>query len=62
MKPNWYFLITEAIEIGLERGWRVAHKHTDDPDRELIAMSMYSEIINRLTEIIIFEEEVKDSE
>ena len=62
MKPNWYFLLTEAIDMGLERGWHVAHKHTEDPDRELIALSMYSEIINRLTEIAIFEDEVKDDE
>jgi hypothetical protein len=36
MKPKPLPVLEMCIENGIERGWRVAHKHNDTPDEHAI--------------------------
>jgi hypothetical protein len=36
LKVNTYAVLSECIEIGIDRGMSRAYKHTDDPSEEYI--------------------------
>ena len=55
MKPNWYFIITRAIEEGVSIGYNRAHKHIDNPNEDLIKAAINEAVMNSLCEIINFE-------
>lgn len=57
MKVKLYNIISDAIEKGIERGYRQAHKHTDTPDETYIKDRIHSEILNELCEYLDFEDE-----
>ena len=36
MKPKEYPILEQAIQVGVLRGWRRAHKHVDEPEPSAI--------------------------
>jgi len=54
---NLYQLISDAVERGLEIGWRRAHKHTETPDPQHVQQQQHDEIMNQLSEFVVFNEE-----
>ena len=56
LQVDVYRLVAEAVEIGIEAGWRRAHKHTDSPSQEGVMQEIDREVMNRLCEIFIFPE------
>lgn len=56
MKPNWYAIITDIIDRGIDVGWSRAHKHTDMPDPQVVKEAIYHEITNGLCEAIVFDD------
>ncbi len=60
MKVRVYQVVTRAIEEGISRGWRRAHKHTDNPGVSAIQGSIYDEVLNALHEVIDFDEGEED--
>jgi len=56
MKANFYAIIMEAVERGLEIGWNRALKHTDVPDYQTIIDKQADAIIELLDEKIIWDE------
>jgi hypothetical protein len=55
MKPNWYILITRAVEEGVERGYTRAHKHVDKPDKQLLKDTIIEAVMLEICEIVNFE-------
>lgn len=56
MKANWYAIIGDAVDRGLEHGWRRAYKHTDKPHENEIKNAIADEIMTALSEVIIWDE------
>lgn len=50
MKANEYRLLVRCIEDGVQYGWMRAHKHTDEPDEELIKEQITQAVINEICE------------
>lgn len=57
MKPKWYMLIARAVEEGVLEGMRLAHKHTESPTRDALQDAIEIGVMNKLNEIIHFEED-----
>ena len=57
MKVREYRLMDEAVEAGVARGWRMAHKHVDAPTPEAIQEAMEREVMTEICERFIFEPE-----
>ena len=55
MKPDYYAIISRAIEEGIQFGLNRAYKHTDTPSREEIADALETAILDQLCEFIRFE-------
>lgn len=36
LKVNTYAVLSECVEIGIDRGWNKAYKHTNKPEEEYI--------------------------
>lgn len=51
MRPRIYRLLEEAVEVGVRRGWRLAHKHVENPAeiviQERISDAIMGEILER---------------
>jgi hypothetical protein len=54
MKVKMYNLISECVERGVERGYRRAHKHVDNPDQVSMVDNIHREIMNELSEYFDF--------
>ena len=57
MKVNYRKLIEDCIETGIERGWRRAHKHTENPNPEFIKDMIHDCIMEQFYEYFIFDNE-----
>ena len=55
MKPRFYVLFEDCIEQGLERGYNRAHKHTDNPTKEIMLREMYPAVTAAFHEYFTFE-------
>lgn len=60
MKANEYQLMVQCVEEGYKYGYHRAHKHTDDPTPEQLAMEIQQAIINAMTEWFMFEDQQRD--
>jgi hypothetical protein len=49
MKPKTRVILEMAIEQGVQRGWRLAHKHVENPEEHVIIESVMSEIYEYFT-------------
>ena len=56
LKLNMYNIIGTCVEQGIERGYKHAHKHTDNPDADGIRDHIYEGVMNNLSEVINFDE------
>lgn len=54
IKLRTYNIISEAVNNGVNYGYKRAHKHTDTPDEDSIIGTVYHEVMNSLCEIIDF--------
>ena len=57
IKLNSYAIISEAIERGISAGYRHSHKHTNTPDEDTVKEHIYQDIMNELSEIIVWFED-----
>ena len=55
VRVKTYSLMQNAIEIGVTRGWRRAHKHTDTPDELCICAAIENAILEEIDERFEFD-------
>jgi hypothetical protein len=55
LKPDTYKLLMHCIEVGVEIGWRRAHKHNDEPDEDAIKIAIETAIQNEICEWFEFD-------
>ncbi len=51
-------LLQTKIEIGLEVGWNRAHKHLDDPGKDVILEKQFDAVMLELDETFDFDDEL----
>lgn len=56
MKANMHKILEHVLDVGIELGWRRAHKHTDAPSAELIKNSIEQAIWDELYEWVVFDD------
>jgi hypothetical protein len=56
MKPNYYKIFREAIEIGVGFGYRRAYKHTDEPSEEILKDEIIEAIMIEIHEWVDFDD------
>ena len=57
IKLNSYAIISEAVERGISAGYRHSYKHIDTPDEDMVKEHIYQDIMNELSEIIVWFED-----
>lgn len=57
MTPNWYAILTTAIDTGINYGWNRAHKHTDTPDEADVKEAIYNAVVSELCEVVNFNDD-----
>jgi hypothetical protein len=55
MKPKLHVIFEMAIEQGVARGWRLAHKHVEHPEEHVIIERINDEVMSAITEYFTFE-------
>ena len=60
IRVDVYSLLCDAIERGLERGWRLAHKHNDTPEPASIWQRQYDAILLEVCEYLSFHTNTDD--
>jgi hypothetical protein len=55
MKPKLHVILELAIEQGVARGWRFAHKHVEHPEEHVIIERINDEVMSAITEYFTFE-------
>jgi hypothetical protein len=55
MKPKLHVILEMAIEQGVARGWRLAHKHVEHPEEHVIIECINDEVMSAITEYFTFE-------
>ena len=55
MKPKLHVILELAIEQGVARGWRLAHKHVEHPEEHVIIERINDEVMSAITEYFTFE-------
>jgi hypothetical protein len=56
VRVNVYEILQRAIEAGLERGYRRAHKHTDTPGEDALLTEQHRAIMGELCEVLQFDD------
>ena len=56
MKPKFYFILQEAIEQGISRGFYKAHKHAENPSEDTVIGSIQEYVMESLHEYFDFDE------
>jgi len=60
MKAKTYNILQDAIENGIDCGYRRAHKHTDDPSEAILKAEIDRAIWDSIHEVFTFEQEYED--
>ena len=55
MRPRIYPLVEEAVEVGTRRGYRLAHKHVEDPTEEAIIDKITDCVMGEIAERFVFD-------
>lgn len=58
MKPKYRVLIEMAIEEGVKRGYRLAHKYNESPTEEQIIERISDTVMAQMYEYFTFDPEV----
>lgn len=61
MKPKTHVILEMAIEQGVQRGWRLAHKHVENPEEHVIIDRINSAVMEQIYEYFTFDEFDGDS-
>lgn len=61
MKVNVYAVLSMCVEIGVERGWNRAHKHSDTPDEHYIRQCIEDAVLHEICEYFDMDEHGDDS-
>ena len=56
MKANEFKIMSDAVEYGIDYGWRRAYKHTDKPSEDGIKREIFESIMNYICENFVFDE------
>ena len=56
MNANMHKILEHVLDVGIELGWRRAHKHTDTPSAELLKNSIEQAIWDELYEWMVFDD------
>lgn len=51
---NLYAVVARAVEEGIARGWRRAHKHTESPEEAAILDEIEQAVLNALSEVVLW--------
>ena len=54
VRVNVYAVITDAVERGITRGYRRAHKHDDHPKQDQLEACIYEAVMSEICEVIVF--------
>jgi acyl-[acyl carrier protein]--UDP-N-acetylglucosamine O-acyltransferase len=54
VRINAYAVISDAVELGVDRGITRAHKHTNSPDINLLRECLYDAVMAELCETLKF--------
>jgi hypothetical protein len=57
MKPKFHKILEQAINEGVLRGYRRAHKHVENPTEGAIIDNVIEQVMNSLDEYFTFEDE-----
>ena len=58
MKPKIHAILEMAIEQGVQRGWRLAHKHMDNPQEYVIVERINFAVMEQIYEYFTFDEDL----
>lgn len=50
-----YDVVADAVEAGIETGWRHAHKHVSDPTPDALRGQIYTDVMNALCSVLDFD-------
>lgn len=56
IKIDAYKIISDQVDVGIDRGWHTAHKYTEKPPEDHIKKALHDAIMNELTNYLVFEE------
>lgn len=56
MKPRFHVILEQAIEEGVRRGWRRAHKHVENPTEESVWEQIEDGVMSSITEYFSFDD------
>ena len=56
MKPNYYEILSRAVEQGVGFGLNRAYKHTPTPDPENVKESIHDEVMSAICEVFSFDD------
>ena len=59
MKPNYYAILEECLELGVPRGYRRAHKHNETPSEETIFLEIEEAVMSEICQRFFFDQEEK---
>jgi hypothetical protein len=57
MKVKTQVILEMAIEEGVQRGWRLAHKHVENPEEHVIVERINDAVMSAITDYFTFNEE-----
>ena len=58
MKVKTRVILEQAIEEGVNRGWRLAHKHVENPEEHVIIDRINDAVMAQIYEYFTFEDEL----
>jgi len=58
MKVKTRVILEQAIEEGVNRGWRLAHKYTENPEEHVIIDRINDAVMAQIYEYFSFEDEL----
>ena len=57
MKPKTRVILEMAIEQGVQHGWRLAHKHVENPEEHVIIDRINDAVMSQIYEYFSFQED-----
>lgn len=61
MRAKEYVVLSAAVEEGIFRGYRRAHKHVDNPSEESILSAVYESVMGSICEVFKFDDAGDDN-
>jgi hypothetical protein len=58
MKVKTLVILEQAIEEGVNRGWRLAHKHVENPEEHVIIDRINDAVMGQIYEYFTFDDEL----